>query len=130
MDSSYRIQSKSYQKNTTCMLYKPHWCICRIILPPIAWNLMKFNFGAKCDLYGTWDLMKEGDLPGVDNLSSGISVEYNVAVTTIEFAIRISVNFDPTIVFYTPNLKVMRYVYPNQNFLDLILLRGLKIILV
>lgn len=91
---------------------------------------MKFNFGAKCDLYGTWDLMKEGDLPGVDNLSSGISVEYNVAVTTIEFAIRISVNFDPTIVFYTPNLKVMKYVYPNQNFLDLILLRGLKIILV
>ena len=71
--------------------------------------------------------MKEGDLPGVDNLSSGISVEYNVAVTTIEFTIRVSVNSDPTIVFYTPNLKVMKYVYPNQNFLDLMtLLRGLK----
>lgn len=75
--------------------------------------------------------MKEGDLPGVDNLSSGISVEYDVAVTTIEFTIRVSVNFDPTMVFYTPNLKVMKYVYPNQNFLDLmILLRGLKNILV
>lgn len=49
--------------------------------------------------------MKEGNSPGVDNLSSGISVKYNVAITTIEFTIRVSVNFDPTVVFYTPNLK-------------------------
>lgn len=53
--------------------------------------------------------MKEKNLPGVDNLSSGISVEDNVAVTTIEFAIGVLVNFDPTIVFNTPNLKGMEY---------------------
>ena len=66
---------------------------------------MKFNFGAKRGPYRTWDFMKEGNLPGVDNLSSGISVKYNVAVTTIEFTIGVWVNFNPTIVFYTPNLK-------------------------
>lgn len=57
--------------------------------------------------------MKEENLPRVDNLSSGISVEYNVAVTTIEFTIRVLVNFNPTIVFYTPNLKGTKYAYQN-----------------
>ena len=66
---------------------------------------MKFNFGATCGLYRTRDFMKAGNLPGVDNLSSGISVKYNVAVTTIEFTTRLWVNFDPTVVFYTPDLK-------------------------
>lgn len=56
---------------------------------------------------------KRGNLPHIDNLSSGISVEYNVAVTTIEFTIRVLVNFNPTIVFYTPNLKGTEHVYQN-----------------
>lgn len=65
--------------------------------------------------------MKAGNLPGVDNLSSGISVKYNVAVTTIEFTIRVWVNFDFTVVFYTPNRKENKYVYQNQNLLYLII---------
>jgi hypothetical protein len=45
------------------------------------------------------------DSPCVDDLSSGISVEDNVAVTAIELAIGAWVNLDSTTVLYTPDLK-------------------------
>ena len=55
--------------------------------------------------------MKEGNSPCVDNLSSGVSVKYNVAVTTIEFAIGAWVDFHPTAVLHAPNLEGMEHAH-------------------
>lgn len=51
---------------------------------------------------GTWALQ---DSPRVDDLPSGVSVEDNVAITTVELAMGVWVDLDPATVLHTPDLK-------------------------
>lgn len=66
-------------------------------------SLIHLEFGNK--IWFLWNL----SLPRVDELSSGVSVEDDVAVATIELTIRIWVNWDPTAAFYTPDLQGIGY---------------------
>lgn len=73
------------------------FCNQGMILPHAPWRSVMWSMTC-----GTWALQ---DSPRVDDLPSGVSVEDNVAITTVELAMGVWVDLDPATVLHTPDLK-------------------------